>query len=140
MISAGKNFVNTHDPQLILKNKGYVNDLIGDRQGPVEFQPELWPYDETGDDGDGQNAATSAASSPSSSDDDQDDSDPLLNAEWESVANGPGLPSDLATAQHTNSTSSGSADTSAQPPITNSVVGGVVSSVASLWKAWPWTK
>lgn len=96
-------------------------------------------YEEVvGEDG-GPSLGGASSGDISSSDDDQEDSDPLLNADWESVASNPLIPSDHLN-QHNSSTSSGSTTTEVPSNISNSVVGGVVSSVTSLWKAWPWTK
>ncbi|XP_046464263.1 beclin 1-associated autophagy-related key regulator-like [Daphnia pulex] len=97
------------------------------RSGPFEFHPELWGFEEAGDE---EGCLISFSSS-----DGEDD----INADWESVGH-------LSTAEITDD--GNKQRTSPIPPIsargvdnpvTNSVV-SVVSGVASFWKAFPWSK
>lgn len=91
------------------------------RFGPIEFHPELWSFEEAGEE---------EASGFST---DEEDSDPL-NTDWESVIY-PAI-GDTTSNQSSPTNSRGSSEIAPS----NNVVEGVVSSVASLWKAWPWSK
>ncbi|KAI9559975.1 hypothetical protein GHT06_013983 [Daphnia sinensis] len=99
------------------------------RSGPFEFHPELWLFEEAGDE---EGCPTSGSSS-----DGEDDCD--IQADWESVGQLPVVETAEESAKPGASPIPSSRARGDENPVTNSVV-GVVSGVASFWKALPWPK
>jgi len=91
------------------------------RIGPIAFHPELWSFEETGEE-EAYGFSTG-----------EEDGDPL-NTDWESVI----YPAVADTTSNQSSPTNSRASSEIVP--SRNVMEGVVSSVASLWKAWPWSK